>query len=168
MKRKKIEEPVIQYGYRPGVIGRITELHARYYHQHWDFGLFFESKIASELVAFLDRFNEKRDGIWTAVAKKQIVGTIVIDGIHADAGKAHLRWFILASEYQNFGAGNRLLAAAIDFCRKVKFDLIYLWTFSGLDAARHLYEKYCFRLVTEQEGSQWGRRVIEQRFEVDL
>ncbi len=168
MTKKQIEEPVIRYGYRPGVIGRITELHAGYYHQHWDFGLFFESKIASELAAFLGRFDENRDGIWTAVANKQIVGAIVIDGIDAGDGKAHLRWFILAPEYQNVGAGNRLLAVAIDFCRKVKFDRIYLWTFSGLDAARHLYEKNYFRLVAEQEGTQWGKCVTEQRFEVDL
>ncbi len=168
MKQKKVEEPVIQYGYSPGAIGRITELHARYYHQHWEFGLFFESKVASELVEFLSRFEENRDGLWTAVANKQIVGAIAIDGIHADAGEAHLRWFILAPEYQNVGTGNRLLGQAIDFCRKAKFDRIYLWTFSGLDAARHLYEKYCFRFVAEQAGSQWGKRVFEQKFEVDL
>ncbi|MDP6683330.1 MAG: GNAT family N-acetyltransferase [Desulfobacterales bacterium] len=168
MKQKKVEEPVIRYGYSPGAIGRITELHARYYHQHWEFGLFFESKVASELVEFLGRFEENRDGLWTAVANKQIVGAIAIDGIHVDAGKAHLRWFILAPECQNFGTGNRLLGQAIDFCRKAKFDRIYLWTFSGLDAARHLYEKYHFRLVAKQAGSQWGKRVTEQKFEVDL
>ena len=24
-------------GYYPGVVGKITELHAVYYHEHWDF-----------------------------------------------------------------------------------------------------------------------------------
>ena len=36
-------------GYVPGAIGRITELHATYYHEHWGFGRYFESKVATEL-----------------------------------------------------------------------------------------------------------------------
>jgi hypothetical protein len=35
-------------GYIPGAIGRIVELHGRYYHEHWGFDLFFESKVATE------------------------------------------------------------------------------------------------------------------------
>jgi hypothetical protein len=35
-------------GYVPGGIGRVTELHATYYHQEWGFGLFFEAKVATE------------------------------------------------------------------------------------------------------------------------
>jgi hypothetical protein len=40
-----------------------------------------------------------------------------------------------------------------------------LWTFKGLDAARHLYERKGFRLVQEYEGAQWGVVLTEQRFE---
>ena len=41
---------------------------------------------------------------------------------------------------------------------------VELWTFAGLDAARHLYESQGFALVEEQEGARWGRVVREQRF----
>ena len=40
-----------------------------------------------------------------------------------------------------------------------------LWTFKGLDAARHLYERNGFRLVNEYAGAQWGVNLMEQRFE---
>ena len=40
-----------------------------------------------------------------------------------------------------------------------------MWTFEGLGAARHLYEKAGFRLVEEHKGTQWGSEVNEQRFE---
>src|SRR5215472_3096171 len=43
-------------GYTPGSIGRVAELHANYYQQHWGFGLFFEAKVATELAAFLGRY----------------------------------------------------------------------------------------------------------------
>ena len=38
-------------GYRPGANGRVTEFHGRYYHRHWGFGLYFESKVAAGLDA---------------------------------------------------------------------------------------------------------------------
>ncbi len=64
------------------------------------------------------------------------------------------------------GVGNALLAAAVGFCRARRYDRVHLWTFEGLDAARHLYEKFGFRLVHEQRGTQWGSGVTEQRFEL--
>ncbi|NWF93390.1 MAG: GNAT family N-acetyltransferase [Syntrophaceae bacterium] len=153
-------------GYVPGAIGRIAELHARYYHEHWGFGLYFESKVAMELSEFLRRFDETRDGFWVAEAEERIVGSIAIDGIRHDQQGAHLRWFIVAPEAQGRGIGNRLIEEAVEFCRSKKFKGIYLWTFAGLDPARHLYEKWGFRLCEEHEGTQWGKRVNEQRFEL--
>jgi hypothetical protein len=95
-------------GYIPGLIGRITELHARYYSEHWGFGSFFEAKVGSELSHFIYSYDEIKDRIWSV-----LVGD----------------------------------------------------TIEGLEAARHLYEKYGFHLVEERSGEQWGRRVLEQRFE---
>jgi hypothetical protein len=43
-----------------------------------------------------------------------------------------------------------------------------LWTFEGLNAARHLYEKHGFRVTRQQLGNQWGSEVNEQRFELLL
>lgn len=155
-------------GYIPGAIGRVAELHGVYYHEHWGFDLFFESKVAIELSEFLRRFNETRDGFWVAIIGEKIVGSIAIDGLDYDSKGAHLRWFIVAPESQGHGIGKRLLEEAVNFCRKMKYDKAYLWTFSGLNPARHLYERFGFRLCEEHEGEQWGRRVTEQRFELVL
>jgi len=156
------------FGYIPGAIGRISELHGTYYHKHWSFHLFFESKVAIELSEFLRRFDEARDGFWVASVEDKIAGSIAIDGIHHDSQGAHLRWFIIAPENQGHGLGNWLLKEAIGFCRKKKYGRVYLWTFAGLDPARHLYEKFGFKLCEEHEGEQWGRTVTEQRFEFIL
>ncbi len=120
-------------GYVPGAIGRVAELHGKYYHEHWDFDLFFESKVATELSEFLCRFNKVRDGFWVATVEERTVGSI-----------------------------------AIEFCRRTGFKRVYLWTFAGLDRARHLYEKFGFKLSEQHEGNQWGKKVIEQRFELSL
>ena len=57
---------------------------------------------------------------------------------------------------------------AINFCQEKKYGRIYLWTFEGLPAARHLYEKAGFKLAEEHKGTQWGSEVNEQRFECVL
>jgi len=155
-------------GYVPGAIGRVAELHGRYYHEHWGFGLYFESKVATELSEFLCRFNEARDGFWVASDEEKIVGSIAIDGIHHDSKGAHLRWFVVAPENQGQGIGNILIREAVEFCRRKKFKRVYLWTFVGLDVARHLYEKWGFRLREQHEGNQWGKTVAEQMFELVL
>ena len=155
-------------GYVPGAIGRVAELHAIYYYRHWGFPVFFESKVATELSEFLRRFKEERDGFWVANVDGRIVGSIAIDGLNHDNKGAHLRWFIVAPENQGQGIGKILIEEAIEFCREKRFGRIYLWTFAGLDAARHLYERYGFRLCEQCEGNQWGKTVTEQMFELNL
>lgn len=154
--------------YMPGLLGRITELHARYYHQHWGFDLFFETKVATELADFLHHFDASQDGLWVAMTDDRIVGSVAICGRDAGTLGARLRWLIVAPEYQGRGFGNRLMREAVDFCRCGPFRRIYLTTFAGLDAARHLYEKEGFRVVVEQEDAHWGKTVREQTFELML
>jgi len=155
-------------GYAPGAIGRIAELHALYYSERWGFGLFFESKVAGELSEFLRRFKKGRDGFWVAKLGERIVGSIAIDGFNRDSNGAHLRWFIVSPENHGQGIGKTLIEEAINFCRRARFKRVYLWTFAGLDAARHLYEKSGFTLCEQHEGDQWGKRVTEQMYELVL
>jgi GNAT superfamily N-acetyltransferase len=155
-------------GYVPGAIGRVTELHATYYGLAWDFGLYFEAKVATELSRFLQRFDSARDGFWTANRGGRIEGAIAIDGAMAETEGAHLRWFILSDALRAQGVGNRLLHEAVHFCGQRKYSRVYLWTFRGLEPARHLYEKFGFRLAEQIEGEQWGKRVLEQRYVLDL
>ncbi len=161
-------EIMIESGYKPGSIGRIAELHGTYYHVNWGFGLYFEAKVATELSEFLQRFNHNSDGFWIAVENGRIEGAVAIDGICADKEGAHLRWFILSDALRGKGVGRRLINKAIDFCRGKGHKKTYLWTFEGLNAARHLYEEVGFHLVKEQSGVQWGRMVNEQYFELSL
>ena len=155
-------------GYIPGAIGRVAELHSVYYSKHWGFGLFFEAKVASELSEFLGRYDEDRDGFWLASLDGRLEGSVTIDGIHAGDEGAHLRWFIMSDALRGKGLGNRLIDEAIDFCRDKRYQKLYLWTFEGLDAARHLYDKAGFRLTEQHKGTQWGTVVNEQRLELSL
>jgi GNAT superfamily N-acetyltransferase len=155
----------VSKGYVPGCIGRIAELHAVYYAEHAGFGVFFESKVARELGAFCENYQEERDGLWVVKIGDTIQGSIVIDGSKAGIDGAHLRWFIMSDVYRGAGYGNALLSTAVEFCRIRNYNHVYLWTFHGLDAAGHLYRKFGFKIAAEHHGTQWGREVIEQRYE---
>lgn len=160
-------EILIKPGYIPGTIGRIAELHGIYYYRHWDFGLYFEAKVATELSAFLRRYDAKRDGIWLAVKNGRIEGSIVMDGIDAADKGVHLRWFIVSQALRGRGMGRMLMDCAMGFFNARGFKRAYLWTFEGLDAARRLYESAGFKLTKQQKGEQWGTLVNEQCFELE-
>ena len=172
----------IHQGYLPGAIGRIAALHAHYYHRHAGFGVAFEAKVARELAQFCEAHDSARDGLWLALrdgpgddtsadgGQRSIEGSIAIDspgtGPVSESGSAHLRWFITSGHTRGSGTGSALLNAALTFCRAQSYTRVHLWTFEGLHAARHLYEKAGFRLVHQQRGTQWGAEVNEQRFEL--
>jgi GNAT superfamily N-acetyltransferase len=161
-----LPEISIDTGYIPGSIGRISELHGTYYHNHWGFGLYFEAKVATELSEFFRRYDKKRDGIWMAAVNGRIEGSVAIDGVDAEKEGAHLRWFIVSDVLRGKGAGRKLINRAVGFCRNRGYKTIYLWTFEGLHAARHLYEDVGFKLIKQQYGVQWGVTVNEQYFEL--
>ncbi len=158
----------IHKGYVPGSVGRVVELHGTYYHAHWGFGPFFETKVAKDLSEFITRYDETRDGFWLGLESGRVEGAIAIDGIKASDAGAHLRWFIVSDSVRGSGLGRRLIEAALRFCREKAYGKVYLWTFEGLHAARHLYEATGFELVEEHKGKQWGTEVTEQRFELQL
>jgi len=155
-------------GYFPGVLGKITELHAVYYHEHWGFDISFETQVGMELCEFMRRFQPKTDGFWAALVNGRFAGAVAIDGNQPNEEGARLRWFIVEPDLQGYGIGRALIEVAIEFCRNAGHKEIFLWTFKGLDPARHLYERFGFRLAEEHDVDQWGSIIQEQKFVLTL
>ncbi|WP_035883859.1 bifunctional helix-turn-helix transcriptional regulator/GNAT family N-acetyltransferase [Cupriavidus metallidurans] len=152
----------IQEGYQPGCIGDIASLHARFYAEHWGFGAFFEQKVARELAEFAGTLPADGKALWLYAENGRSLASVAIDG-DDETGIAHLRWFIVDDSLRGSGVGRQLMSRAMRFVDE-RFSETYLWTFKGLDAARHLYESFGFQLTSESEGMQWGTNVVEQRF----
>ena len=136
---------IIYGGYSPGVIGRITELHAVYYREHWNFDIRFETQVGRELSVFLRDFSDGRDFFRTAAVGGRFAGSIAIDGKEAASDGARLRWFIVEPEFQRRGIGRRLIREAVGF-----------------------YESEGFKLNLERDGSPWGHDITEQMFTLEL
>ena len=155
-------------GYYPGVVGKITEIHAVYYHENWGFDVSFETQVGRELSEFVGQFDADHDGLWVATINGEFAGAIAIDGQNAFTDGARLRWFIVVPDFQKSGIGKELILQAVDFCRRKHFPKVYLWTFEGLTRAGRLYEAVDFRLCEENELAQWGQTIKEQKFELEL
>lgn len=151
-------------GYHAGMIGRITEMHGRYYAREHNFGSFFERKVAVGLADFAGRLDNACNQIWLAVQNGRVVGSVAIDGEDLQNNEAHLRWFILDDGCRGSGMGRKLMAEAMHFCDEREFSAVQLWTFNKLVAARRLYESFGFTLSKEWQGDQWGSTMTEQQF----
>jgi GNAT superfamily N-acetyltransferase len=152
-------------GFVPGTIGRVTELHGRYYSRHWGLDVRFEAEVAREMGEFMGRFDPAHDGVWVALEGEAILGSITIDGGLSEANEARLRWFILDEACQGRGIGKRLMAEAMAFCEGAGFERVFLWTFRGLDAARALYDRWGFQVTESHEDRDWGDPVLHQRLD---
>ncbi|MGV3549143.1 bifunctional helix-turn-helix transcriptional regulator/GNAT family N-acetyltransferase [Rhizobium sp.] len=154
----------IHEGLLPGAIGRVAEMHGRYYAREWGMGSFFEARVASGLAEFSQRLDRPVNRVWLALQAGEIVGSIAVDGEDLGDSKAHIRWVIMDDGLRGTGTGRRLVDAAVTYCDTQKFPETHLWTFKGLDAARKLYEAAGFVLAEEWSGDQWGQQLTEQRF----
>lgn len=154
----------IHDGFLPGAIGRVAEMHGRYYAREWSMNSFFEARVASGMAEFSQRLDQPMNRLWLALQAGEIVGSIAVDGQDLGDGKAHVRWVLVDEGLRGSGTGRRLVDAAVAFCDAQGFAETHLWTFKGLDAARRLYESAHFVLAEEWSGDQWGQVLTEQRF----
>ena len=159
-----VPEVEVQEGYRSGVIGSVAQLHASFYSKHYGFGAVFDRTVATEMSEFMDLINKPLNTTFSAYVGDELLGSVSLDGEDLGEDACHLRWFIVSPKAQGMGIGGLLIDKATAFADDSAFDRTRLWTFKGLDAARHLYEKHGFTLAHETPGMQWGTEVIEQEF----
>lgn len=134
-------------GYEPGFIGRIAELHGRYYARVWGAGAPFEALVSRDLCAFLEGYDPERDLALSAHLDGRMVGGIAIVGSPYPAGAAQLRFFIVDPAHHGRGVGKALIYAALDWCCERGLEQLFLWTVDNLPQSRGLYEKVGFRVV---------------------
>jgi len=139
----------IHRGYLPGLIGRVAELHGRYYAAAWGVGASFEIMMARDLCDFVERYDAERDIVLSALDGDVVIGSISILGEIDGADCAQLRFFLVDPNYHGRGAGRALLQGALEWCRERGYKRIFLWTVENLPRSRKMYEDAGFR-VTER------------------
>lgn len=108
----------------------------------------------------------KNDLVLVARDDKGVAASLILDLNDPVSGSrgAHLRWFIAADRCRGSGIGRGFMERAVAHAQEQCEGRMWLTTFSGLEAARHLFEDFGFKLVSEAGGDAWGIRVQEQEF----
>ena len=149
----------------PGDAGYVDYMHGRFYCKYHG----FFSKSEYYFIKYLADFVHNPEGgrLWIAEVDDVIAGSVAI--VRVDNKTAQFRWFIVERDYQNMGIGSRLMKTALDYCRENNYENVFLWTFKGLDMARHLYDKAGFVLTEEKPNNDWSSvEIIEQKMELKL
>lgn len=149
----------------PGDLGSLIHLHGVVYAREHGFDTTFEAYVAGPLAEFV-RCRSERDRLWIAECGGRLAGCIAIVGISEE--QAQLRWFLVDSSFRGLGLGKRLIREAIEFCKRSRYETVFLWTVSALTVAAQLYRSFGFEKVEERPAQQWGVRVIEEKYMLAL
>ncbi|HWK04180.1 MAG TPA: GNAT family N-acetyltransferase [Puia sp.] len=149
---------------RAGDIGYIIHLHARLYAAEYNYGIIFETYVASGLVEFYRQYDPLKDRVWVCEHGNRIIGFLLL--MHREKDAAQLRYFILEPAYRGIGLGKRLMILYMDWLREAGYRSSYLWTTHELEAAASLYKRYGFVLTQEKPSDEFGKPLYERRYDL--
>lgn len=122
--------------------------------------------VTQAVLALVEQFDPERDCMYILECNGNRAGCVAI--AHTESHAAQLRFFFLEPELRGLGAGQRLLNAALDFCRDKKYHHVFLWTVSAQESARRLYSRAGFRITETNDNAEWGVPVTEERWDLAL
>lgn len=158
----------------PGDIGWVVARHGALYAAEYGWDLRFEAMVARIAADFVDRFDPRREACWIAERDGVRLGCVfLVQARDAASGRrlrgvAQLRMLIVEPAARGLGLGSRLAAECERFARAAGYRRIRLWTHSVLVAARAIYRRRGYVLVTSERHTSFGQRLVGETWELAL
>ncbi|WP_028746220.1 helix-turn-helix domain-containing GNAT family N-acetyltransferase [Rhizobium mesoamericanum] len=158
--------PLVIRAHRPGDIGWIVQSQAKAYTEEYGWDLRFEGLVAEVAGKFLANFDPSMEYCWIAERGGINIGSILLT--NGGDGVAKLRLLHVDKAARGLGLGKMLVNECIRFARARQYRQITLWTNDILHAARGIYLKAGFRLVSEERHRMFGPEENGQTWVLDL
>ncbi len=145
----------------PGDIGWLISIHGQLYAEQFNFDSKFEMDIAKKVINFLeasDDFNR----LWIAITDNKRVGSIAVS-LKPDR-TAFVNFLLVKTEYRGYGIAKTLLDKVISHTKDNDLKAIRLETYSCLENARRLYDKYGFAIYKKNATVKKYGQSFDQEF----
>ncbi|WP_027998259.1 bifunctional helix-turn-helix transcriptional regulator/GNAT family N-acetyltransferase [Sinorhizobium arboris] len=152
--------------YRIGDVGWVIQRQAVLYAEEYGWDITYEALAAEIGAAFIRNFREGRDFCWIAELDGRRAGAIFL--LHQDDETARLRLLHVEAAARGLGIGRRLVDTCIEQARASGYRRVVLWTNDVLVAARAIYERAGFRLVSEERHRSFGKDLVGQTWGLAL
>jgi len=158
--------PLVIRAHRPGDIGWIVQSQGKAYTEEYGWDMRFEGLVAEVAGKFLANFDPSMEYCWIAERGGVNIGSVLIT--NGGDGVARLRLLYVDKAARGLGLGKILVDECIRFARAKKYRQISLWTNDTLHAARAIYVKAGFKLVSEERHRMFGPEENGQTWVLDL
>ena len=159
-----LKDILIRTNLQAGDLGHVVSMHGLLYKQEYNYGIAFESYVAAGLHEFYSNYDIHKDRVWICEYGNEMVGFLLL--MHRENNSSQLRYFIIHPDFRGIGLGTHLMNLYMDFFTESRYSSSYLWTTAELTAAAALYTRYGFLLTAEKVSSEFGKPVIEQRYDL--
>jgi DNA-binding MarR family transcriptional regulator/N-acetylglutamate synthase-like GNAT family acetyltransferase len=158
--------PITLREHRVGDLGWVIERHGALYFEEFGWNEQFEALVAGIAAEFARTFDAAREHCWIAEQDGRRVGCIFL--VAENATTAKLRLLLVEPAARGSGLGRRLIEECVRFARAAGYARIVLWTQATLAAARHLYQRAGFVLLSQEPHVSFGHALTGETWELRL
>jgi GNAT superfamily N-acetyltransferase len=147
---------------QPGDLGWVVQAHGELYAREFGWDASFEGLVARIVADWAGHHDATRESAWIAELDGERVGCVFC--VAEDADTARLRILLVDPKARGHGLGTQLVDTCLDFARAAGYRRIVLWTNHPLTAARAIYLRAGFELVSEEPHHSYGVDLIGQTY----
>jgi GNAT superfamily N-acetyltransferase len=150
----------------PGDLGWVVMAHGEQYAAEFGWDSTFEALVARIVADYAEGAGAEHGQAWIAELDGKRVGCVFC--IRKDDVTAQLRILLVHPSGRGHHLGDRLVYQCIRFATAAGYQHMVLWTNDPLAAARGIYLKRGFRLVSEARHHSFGVDLVGQNYALDL